>query len=211
MINYNLNTSAQSLGGGINEIEDRIDIINFTDIPWFTIGTYSCPEGTYKRIYDDIIHDRIIRIAGLYNILIIRDGTTTTTPTQVDLYYYAGEQSQGYQARFSSDDTVEISPYGKIILNKNNWAGNTLQFTEEGIYNLLNMAIARSLPVYVTASVEYAIIQYLDKTNVSAGNGISGRYIIESGRILKTIDMFVTTEDEVYLTIINTEQLTNPI
>lgn len=152
-------------------------------------------------------NDRIIRITGTYNILTLRDGSVNDNDYAI--YYCIGEQT--FAATFNSDDTVEISPWGKIILNKNNWAGNTLQFTEEGIYNLLKTAITRYIPVYVTATSEYAIIQYLDVTAMSDGNGISGRYIIESGRTLRTIDMFVTTEDEVYLTVVNTEQLTNPI
>lgn len=80
-----------------------------------------------------------------------------------------------------------------------------------GIYNLLNIAITRRIPVYVTASSEYAILQYLNNITINTVTGIFGRYIIESGRVLRTIDIFVTQEDEVYLIIVNTEQLTNPI
>lgn len=207
MIQYNLNTSAQSLGGGINEIKDRIDFIEFMDIPWSTVGTYPCPEGTYQRIFNDVQNDRIIRIVGLYNILTLRDGSVNNN--NYVIYYYIGGQS--FAAEFSPDDTVEISPWGKIILNKNNWAGSTLQFTEEGIYNLLRTAITRHIPVYVIASAEYAILQYLDVTATSVGSGISGRYVIESERKLRTIQIFVSSNDEVYLTIANTEQLTNPI
>lgn len=172
-----------------------------------TVGTYSCPEGTYQRILNDIQNDRIIRLTGTYNILVLRDGSVNID--NYVIYYSIGGQS--FAAEFSSDDTVEISPWGKIVLNKNNWAGGTLQFTEEGIYNLLRTAITRYIPVYVAASSEYAILQYLDVSTASVGDGISGRYIIESGRTLRTIDIFVTTEDEVYLTIVNTEQLSNPI
>lgn len=194
------------MGGGINEIEDKIDFIEL-NIPWGTVGTHSCPEGTYQRISNDIQNDRIIRLTGTYNILTLREGSININ--NYAIYYSIGEHS--FAAEFSSDDTVEISPWDKIILNKNNWAGGTLQFTEEGIYNLLRTAITRYIPVYVTANSEYAILQYLDVTTTSLGSGISGRYVIESQRTLRTIDMFVTTEDEVYLTIVNIEQLSNPI
>lgn len=127
MINYNLNTSAQSLGGGINEIEDRIDIIEL-DVPWNIIGTHSCPEGTHQRIFNDVINDRIIRITGTYNLLTLRAGSIGDN--KYVIYYDIGEQR--FAAIFSTDDTVEISPWEKIILNKNNWAGGTLQFIEEG-------------------------------------------------------------------------------
>lgn len=104
MINYNLNTSAQSLGGGINEIEDRIDFIEFTDIPWNTVGTYPCPGGTYQRISNDVQNDRIIRITGDYNILVLRDGTIGIN--QYAIRYCIDGQS--FTAIFSSGDTVEI-------------------------------------------------------------------------------------------------------
>lgn len=123
------------------------------------------------------------------------------------MYYFLGDGSQSYQATFNNDDTVEISPWGKIILNEHNWAGNTLQFTEEGIYNKLTLAMERCLPVYVKANLEYAILQYINLKN----NFARARYIIESNNTLRTIQVSVTTDDEIYLTVINQENIQESI
>ena len=207
MVDYNLTTENKSLGGGINEVDDKIDFIEFNDINWSAAGTYSCPEGTYQRICDDIIHDRVIRIVGRYNLLICREGIPTGTPAQAELYYFLSDGSQSYQATFNNDDTVEISSWGKIILNEHNWAGNTLQFTEEGIYNKLKLAMERCLPVYVKANNEYALLQYVNQIN----SYMRARYIIESNNILRTIQVSVIPDDEVYLTVINQENIQESI
>lgn len=136
-----------------------------------------------------------------------RDGIPTGTPTRAELSYFFSDRGQNYQAVFNNDDTVEISPWGKIVLDVHNWAGNTLQFTEEGIYNKLKLAMERCLPVYVKANNEYALLQYVNMVSTY----MRARYIIETSSILRTIQVSVTTDDEVYLTVINQENIQESI